>query len=142
MTLSTETLWSPPSCLGSLKHELWLKYKRARERTGAKNESEIGKMIEADTESERRMSVSWNLSCGRVRLEETGEKLRNSNNQQQMDQFLHRRTFVKIQHINIPPGLNRPVNRTRKSLFTPGLWLTLIFSTLPKKTNQPQPRLL
>lgn len=52
----------PPSCLRSLKHELCLKYKRAREgreQTEAKkNESEIGEMIEADPESERRMSLS------------------------------------------------------------------------------------
>lgn len=51
----------PPSCRGSLKHELCLQYKRAREdreRAEAKDKSEIGKMIEADTESERRMSVS------------------------------------------------------------------------------------
>lgn len=51
----------PPSCLEGTEHDLCLQYKRARdyrEQTQAKTETEMGKMIEADTESERMMSAS------------------------------------------------------------------------------------
>lgn len=63
MTFSSQSARSlkPPSRLEGPEHDLGLKYKRARdyrEQTEAKTETEIGKMVEADTESEGMMSAS------------------------------------------------------------------------------------
>lgn len=63
MTLSSQSACSlkPLSCLEGTEPDLCLKYKRGRdyrEQTEAKTETEIGKMIEADSESERMMSAS------------------------------------------------------------------------------------
>lgn len=63
MTLGSQSARSlkPPPCLEGTEHDLCLKYKGAadyREQTEAKAETEIGKMTEADRESERRTSAS------------------------------------------------------------------------------------